>query len=424
MISTQSFYNSSPKLDTSINLKILKSVYESYLDGDKEVISKMSDPKSYSLYKSLDLSMINEEKGVFTFEKNGGKRYYFIHSYSSLFDLYRSCPTPHLYEVIVEDRPCHLYFDVEYHFDEHPEYNGNEMVEYLISTVEDKLFEVFGIDQYDLIHLDATSPNKFSRHLIFRSDFFCFQNNRQVSTFVHKEILTDEKLALIVDPAVYSRNRNFRCIWSTKFANNEKYPLLPSDGKNQSPKESNLEYFKKTLITYVGSNPHCIGYPEEQNLKWSHMSNTTTGKDSNGFISIPTIGNQDFKCIGIEQFSLAVFAPNGMIKSAKYSPQFNTLTFIIKGCRYCHHIGREHKSNSIYLVAHLSNGTIVQRCFDPDCRGFQSSPVTIPEQIYKQLKEQYTDNPEYNKIDFQPKKVKSEIYLKYNNENDNTNSES
>lgn len=405
--STKSFYSSSPKLETSFKCKIYRSKYKNELDDEKEVITKIANPeRSVSLYRHLDLTSLNESKGVFSFEKKEGKRYFFIHSFTSFFDLYRSIQVPHLYEVIVENRPCHLYFDVEYHFEEHPDFNGEEMINRLISTVDDKLYEVFGIDEFELIHLDSTSPTKFSRHLIFRSNYFCFRDNRQVSTFVHNEILTDPEFAIIVDPAVYSRNRNFRCIWSTKYANEDKYPLVPIDGSNPNPRESNLEYFLKTLITYVGSKTHCIGYPEEQTTQ---TNQTTPSLDPNGFITIPTSNLSDFYCVGIEQFALSVFAPNGTIRSAKFSPQFNTLTFIIKGCRFCHRIGREHKSNSIYLVARLSSGVIVQRCFDPDCKGFESAPVQIPEQIYQQLVEKYTKNPEFNEPDFKPEKCKPKL---------------
>lgn len=40
------------------------------------------------------------------------------------------------------------------------------------------------------------------------------------------------------------------------------------------------------------------------------------------------------------------------------------------GSRYCHRVGREHKSNHVYFV--VTAAGVHQRCFDPACKGFKS----------------------------------------------------
>lgn len=407
-IKPRNFYSKKSQLTKEAKFGIYKY-------GHKDVANSLFNPRSNPLFKKLNMLELDHEKGVFSFEKDkNGKRFFFIDKYWDIYQLYRTLNKPHVYEVIVEDRPCHLYFDVEYHFDEHPDCDGDGIVNKLINTVYERLHQVFGIDQSskcELIHLDATSPTKFSRHLIFRSDHFCFKNNRHVSTFVHNEILSDPELSLLVDPAVYSRNRNFRCVWSTKYANDDLYPLLPLDKAfHEFDSESDkLAFFKKSLITNVGANPNCLEYPEQDLIKWNTGQNTMTVSNGyNGTIIIPS----DLNCMGIEQFALSVFAPNAIVKKAQYSVEFNTITFLIQGCRFCHRIEREHKSNSIYLVARLTSGTLVQKCFDPDCRGYESNSIKIPEQILNDLISQYTNNPKYapEKI-LQPKPVKQMSFL-------------
>jgi hypothetical protein len=54
------------------------------------------------------------------------------------------------------------------------------------------------------------------------------------------------------------------------------------------------------------------------------------------------------------------------------------VTYQITGTKYCHRIGRHHKSNHIMFEVNLNQGYIVQKCWDPDCRGFKSSPFYIP----------------------------------------------
>ena len=402
-VSPQSFYSKTPKLESGSIRKIYRSIYcqENNKKNEENFIKAQDSNVSrrLTLFRSIDLSKLNENNSLFSVEKDqNGKRTFFINTYEEIFNLFRSLEEPHIYEVIVEQRPCHLYFDVEYKIEEHPDYDGDKMVQTLIALVEEKLFEVFGQDGFELIHLDATSPVKFSRHIIIRGNHFCFADNRQVATFVQKEILTNSEMALIVDPAVYSRNRNFRCIWSTKKANGGKYPLVPIDGTHKSPLYSSVEYFKKTLITNVGANPHCLRYPEEATVKWNSSS-------YDGKITMPDLKQSDLQCTGIESFALSVFAPNGTIRNARYSPDFKTITFLINGCRYCHRIGREHKSNGIYLVVRLSSATIVQKCFDPDCRGFESSPVPIPENIFHSLLEECENFPQ----SFNPQVKKANI---------------
>jgi hypothetical protein len=51
--------------------------------------------------------------------------------------------------------------------------------------------------------------------------------------------------------------------------------------------------------------------------------------------------------------------------------------------RYCANIGRQHKSNGIYLEADLGEGTLRQHCWDPDCRAqrYRSEPVRFPDGV-------------------------------------------
>lgn len=44
---------------------------------------------------------------------------------------------------------------------------------------------------------------------------------------------------------------------------------------------------------------------------------------------------------------------------------------------------REHKSNQVYWIVDLEAFVCVQRCFDIECRYFQSEPENIPDDIRK-----------------------------------------
>eukprot|EP01040_Poterioochromonas_malhamensis_P003232 gene3232-3445_t len=49
--------------------------------------------------------------------------------------------------------------------------------------------------------------------------------------------------------------------------------------------------------------------------------------------------------------------------------------------RYCENVGRMHKSNGIYYEVNLMTKELTQHCWDPDCKGFQSLPLRIPDII-------------------------------------------
>ena len=344
--------------------------------------------------------------GLFALEYHlDGKRNCFILDYKTIFeDCLRSYPHPHLYEVIPAGFPSHLYFDVEFLFSDYPDYNGPEIVQQLLDLVDDKLFDFFGIDDYEVINLDATSETKFSRHLIIKCPGFAFQNNKHVGFFVHNYILPflPQSVKNSVDAGVYSNNRTFRCVWCTKFKTG-KNPLVPIDGKNLTPMISTLSFFISTLISNVSPTAYLYSFPNfcetfassSGFIKVTTVCNNNSNNNNNNILSNPNIFNQELgirvktAVPSLEQYVIDKLAPGGISDSVIYIKQSDVVAIKVKGTRFCHNIGREHKSNQIYLLCRLSYGLCVQKCFDPDCKGFESSPIEIPEDILAKAREYF-----------------------------------
>jgi hypothetical protein len=59
-------------------------------------------------------------------------------------------------------------------------------------------------------------------------------------------------------------------------------------------------------------------------------------------------------------------------------PNRYKMRYQIANNRYCHNIGRPHKSNGIMMEIDFTRGWITQICWDPDCRGYRSPPILIP----------------------------------------------
>ena len=124
---------------------------------------------------------------------SSGRRSYMVASKSDFWRRYKQLPPTHrhYYELIREGRPCHLYFDLEFHRQANPDNDGERMVATLRTEVELALKAQFFPDvqgplQWRVVDLDSSTPKKFSRHLIIRlADGSAFADNAHCGHFVH-----------------------------------------------------------------------------------------------------------------------------------------------------------------------------------------------------------------------------------------------
>lgn len=63
-------------------------------------------------------------------------RSYIAATYSSVLSMSTENPNPHLYEVIRDGCPCHLYFDLEYCKQSNPSVEGEELVDGLLCRLD------------------------------------------------------------------------------------------------------------------------------------------------------------------------------------------------------------------------------------------------------------------------------------------------
>ena len=78
--------------------------------------------------------------------------------------------TKHYYEVICENQPCKLYFDIEYKKELNKSVHGVKLlqtfIELLISDLKVK-FDILDINEKEhVINLTSTTEKKFSHHII------------------------------------------------------------------------------------------------------------------------------------------------------------------------------------------------------------------------------------------------------------------
>ena len=187
----------------------------------------------------------------------------------------------HAYEVLREDRPCWLYFDLEYAVHCNRMLKSDSLMRTFYELLNSFCQTTFAanVDPNDVWELDSTTSTKFSRHIIMKSMKstqqsqaaprpLAFRNNLQVGTFVKKFlqyaascrrdpastaaqlfVRTDshDQEVPVIDTSVYSRNRCFRVMFSTKLG--KRAPLLPAwavpEGKTPS------ELLLESLASFV-----------------------------------------------------------------------------------------------------------------------------------------------------------------------------
>ena len=101
----------------------------------------------------------------------------------------------HHYEILREGRPCHLYLDLEFKRGLNPGVDGDAVVDGAVAAVRRVLArrwpdceEVSRFDDADVLELDSSSAEKFSRHVTLRLRGFAFATNADAGAVVREAV--------------------------------------------------------------------------------------------------------------------------------------------------------------------------------------------------------------------------------------------
>ncbi|KAI4878677.1 hypothetical protein NFI96_030340, partial [Prochilodus magdalenae] len=384
-----------------------------------------------------------EDVHVFALEKENtgaGQRVYLVTSYSELWHYYSSHRQSlmHCYEVIPEGAVCKLYFDLEFQtaYNEHLE--GKRMVASLIQYVCEKLKEVYGLlcSSKDVLNLDSSTAEKFSRHLIFLLPNSAFKDNSHVGRFIHhilkpalksiqtgsetlmsqantSEELTEEPQSkrikheeeeekdlnflivksrdgqkqLFVDLGVYTKNRNFRLYKSSKLGKNAAFTVaednmyVPKSDKQGTKEERIFLASLITNISFTGQRILTCDVPERSSTE-SHCSPQHKVPQSSEFAG----EHQPSPYKEVDEFVQRLVLKDGIqgsIRRWTYFVSEQLLVYDIAKYRWCYNVGRFHKSNNIIVLVDLKDEVWYQRCHDPECRSqnYRSSSFPLPQEV-------------------------------------------
>ena len=205
-------------------------------------------------------------------DKNGYRQFIPFKSWNHCWDSYKheAFHKRYLYEVILSDKPCKPYLDIEWktersYKDKHLDFL-NKIKSDLI-TIFHKRYNI-NINNDNILILTAHNEEKVSFHININCKIgdktLAYKTNRKKE----QNSAWDLYLALMdidsdyykdkIDESVYSLDREFRTIYSTKYGSDR--PLIIFDNDISRSKEM-INNFDDYLITFT-DKPHFIDTPE------------------------------------------------------------------------------------------------------------------------------------------------------------------
>ena len=343
-----------------------------------------------------------DERGVFVLQKFDGTRKFCVQSYQEFAKLYLSYHLDlcHYYEVIRDNTPCKLYFDIDISLNEGSMLDGAFRVAVFKSYVNHCLNVEYckNINVNQILHLDSKSTVKFSQHLIFPD--VIFKSNQECGNFVKKladaakDALYENKtcaltkdfpipklhhlfveapsssIQFIADLTVYSRNRHFRIYRSSKLnkaehllvANENTYPYLNDE-------QLLIDSF---IISLAGTSAEhqLVCEPPKKRVCQRVVSTREARPAASDHPYLDEFVRSELQ--KAEHYTECV------VDSVLYSRNGNCVAYTIRGSLWCENVHREHTTNRPYFCANIKTGRFYQMCNSQGCRGFRSTGVQIP----------------------------------------------
>ena len=265
------------------------------------MFQKQSDAIEFSKCFSGELK-------VFAFETdNNGRRNYVVCHPERFWILYdaKDVRERHAYEVIEQSDVCKLYFDLEFKRNLNVDTDSASLMRKFKALLVSHLKETFDLElsESNILDLDSSTDEKFSRHLIV--DDVVFKNNFHVGNYVRsfcskfeedKSVLvrlSEKDVGVFVDLGVYTKNRNFRLFLSSKFGKLAILKLDPSNCQEFSSK-NDKDIFLKSLLTFCPNiSPEKSLSFGSDNCSFSSNKNSSSNKissnrrQSSGYTSTP-----------------------------------------------------------------------------------------------------------------------------------------
>ena len=231
---------------------------------------------------------------------------------------------------------------------------------------------------------------------------------------------------LMIDTTIYTRNRQFRLVLSSKYKGNPRRALYPYDSFMYTRDETEIVTYDYFISSLVSFSPHecrnCailrispmddsapplqldMGMADEKEAIPNVPVQAFRRNDSRVRESTFAV-NQMFPHL-ITYFEVNIIkqwpehdgesgfpylpsapytpSPNSYISSVRFYPENNRVVLSTAHNRHCWNIGRRHRSNHIYFVISTDNHNFWQKCYDRECADFCSKKFPLGAEVFNQ----------------------------------------
>lgn len=355
------------------------------------------------------------------------------------YDAARRADDPrHLYEVILPDRPCWLYFDLEFSRVTNRDLDPERAMDAFRLVLAAWCADVLGASPANVVELDSSTPKKFSKHVFVKELStgggqveLALANNAQAGLLVGELIAyararrhepgspcallfaeappsaaaegrrpDDAREVSLIDESVYSRNRCFRLLFQKKYG--KEAALQQSLGDARAAFGGRSPYpplqLLHSLASFVPRGTRLFGHALiPPGFGHSELRVTTArcgagGPDGGNGVErqvtedsgltplLDYLSNQWDSVRRLNEPAATAAAraqPAAAAKSVVEAGGYLLVT--LSGNRFCFCKGASHNSNNIYLVVDREKAVFWQKCYDPDCRGFRAPQMPVPD---------------------------------------------
>lgn len=254
------------------------------------------------------------------------------------------------YEVIEEDKPCHLYVDIDINRQSYPSFELNTIKQMVCSHIE------YGLNAMELkvercFVTDSSNERKGSLHILYHIKDHLWASNAHVGAFMRRcmemKVKQNEEdyfmWTTFVDMCVYSRNRLFRMLGCTKKheLRTKQSPDIPFD----------FQHWKACQIQPCLYADHItlIECNEPDGRSACYM----------GSKAVPIIDFEPTIRAHLMDFASEI-AP---VRTINYIPAYMQW-YINLDKRQCIFKGEEHKKNTNYMVVNWHDNTYHFKCWN------------------------------------------------------------
>ena len=263
--------------------------------------------------------------------------------------------------------------------------NNQHQGRFLTSFVQ-RLYEKAHIDNelhealfYHKIDDDVSAARSFCQNEVSQ------QLHRRIS---RGKIHFNRSLTPVIDLAVYTRNRTFRCMSASKLGKNSFLYIDPNDCS--FPYFTDNDLFLASLVANcsekVSEGARILEFGTD-NVKQNLPKAIGTGLGNSNNDGRASTGQSAYVMLDNFIKKLLRNKPYGTGYVTRHIVYDTTILYVVGGSKHCENVGREHKSNGIYLVVNLITMTVKQKCYDHDCHGFSSKEIPLDPQLISSILE-------------------------------------